>query len=96
MMPAVHPDSGVVAIGRLDGNAAAGTLSEIFSIDVTAAIGECGHCSTRAALAEAITELDDDGVIVLCRSCGHTMLTYVHGAAGRTLLLPGLRSLTLP
>ena len=31
----------------LDGNAAAGELSKIFAIDVTAAEGQCTHCGTK-------------------------------------------------
>ncbi|WP_378145133.1 DUF6510 family protein [Cnuibacter sp. UC19_7] len=94
-MPAMHPRTGVVDVGRVDGNAAAGPLSELFCFDVTMAVGECGHCGDRSPLAEAAAELDDDGVIVLCRACGHTMFTYVHSAAGRSLQLTGLRSLTV-
>lgn len=80
---------------RLDGNAAVGVLGELFAVDITQARGECGHCGALGLLAEALTELDDEGVIVLCRSCGHTLLTYVHGPRGRHLLLPGLRALSL-
>jgi ribosomal protein S27E len=94
-MPAMHPRTGVVDVGRVDGNAAAGPLSELFCFDVTTATAECGHCGARALVAEAEAELDDEGVIVLCRSCGRTLLTYVHAPAGRTLVLDGLRSLAL-
>jgi hypothetical protein len=94
-MPTMHPRTGVVDVGRVDGNAAAGPLSELFCFDVTAAVGECAHCGSRAVLAEAVAELDDDGVIILCRSCGHTLLTYVHREGERMLVMAGLRSLAL-
>ncbi|GAA2228442.1 DUF6510 family protein [Herbiconiux moechotypicola] len=90
-----HPEPGRVA-ARVDGNAAAGALAEVFCFDVTEVLGECAHCGARALLAEAEAELDDEGVIVLCRSCGHTLLTYLSTPAGRSLQLPGLASLTLP
>jgi uncharacterized protein DUF6510 len=37
----------------LDGNAAAGELSKIFSVDVTAASGQCAHCGEKRRFAEA-------------------------------------------
>ena len=37
----------------LDGNAAAGPLSEFFDIDVTSARGRCAHCGRTDALATA-------------------------------------------
>lgn len=75
---------------RLDGNAAAGTLSEIFGRDMTLAEGACRHCGRTGPLAETTAELDDDGVILLCRGCGHTLLTYVHAAGTAELALSGL------
>jgi len=37
----------------LDGNAAAGELSNIFAMDVTAAEGQCAHCGATKRFAEA-------------------------------------------
>jgi hypothetical protein len=37
----------------LDGNAAAGELSKIFTLDVTAAQGQCAHCGATKRFAEA-------------------------------------------
>jgi hypothetical protein len=34
----------------IDGNAAAGELSNIFAMDVTAAKGQCAHCGAKSAL----------------------------------------------
>jgi hypothetical protein len=75
---------------RLDGNAAAGILSEIFGRDTTLAEGACRHCGRIGPLAETIAEVDEAGVILLCRGCGHTLLTYVHAAGRTSLALPGL------
>ena len=38
---------------HLDGNAAAGELSSIFAIDVTAAEGQCANCGATKRFAEA-------------------------------------------
>ena len=48
----------------LDGNAAAGILSEIFVGDVTTVVGTCGGCGAVAPLAEAVVELDEVAAIV--------------------------------
>ena len=37
----------------LDGNAAAGELSNIFAIDITAAEGQCAHCGATKHFADA-------------------------------------------
>ena len=37
----------------LDGNAAAGELSKIFALDVTAAEGQCAHCGAIKRFADA-------------------------------------------
>ena len=36
----------------LDGNAAAGELSNVFAMDVTAAEGQCAHCGATRRFAE--------------------------------------------
>lgn len=95
-MPTFHHTTGAVQVGRVDGNAAAGPLSEVFAVDLTAAVIVCRHCQARGPFAETVAEIDDDGcVIVLCRSCSRTLLTMVSGRGGRTLSCPGLASLEL-
>lgn len=37
----------------LDGNAAAGELSRVFAMDVTAAQAQCAHCGATKCFAEA-------------------------------------------
>lgn len=90
------PRTGTVDVGRLDGNAAAGMLGELFRIDVTAAVVTCRRCGTRGPFAEVIAELDDDGLIVLCRGCRHTLFTYVRGATGPVLSVEGLGAVEIP
>ncbi len=61
----------------VDGNAAAGILSEIFAGEVTTIVGTCGGCGMVAPLAEAVVELDEVGAIVRCRGCTHTLVTVL-------------------
>ena len=42
----------------LDGNAAAGELSNIFTMDVTAAEGQCAHCGATKRLDRKSTRLN--------------------------------------
>ena len=83
-----------VPVTRVDGNAAAGPLGEILRLDITTAIGTCRHCDSAGPLSEAIVERDDHGVILLCRTCGHTLVTYLSRAGRQYLEFAGLKSLS--
>ncbi len=62
----------------LDGNAAAGELSKIFAIDVTAAEGQCAHCGTTKRFAEAHLYMQCPGVVARCAVCEHVLLRLVN------------------
>ena len=53
----------------LDGNAAAGELSRIFAMDVTAAEGKCAQCGTKKRFAEARSYMRGPGIVVRCADC---------------------------
>ena len=61
----------------LDGNAAAGRLSEVFALDVTAAEGQCAHCGAIERFAEAHLYMQDPGVVARCATCEHVLLRLV-------------------
>lgn len=69
----------------LDGNAAAGELSKIFAVDVTAAEGQCAHCGTTKRFAEAHLYMQCPGVVARCASCEQVLLRLVT-VRDRTLL----------
>lgn len=75
---------------RVDGNAAGGLLLEIFGRDMTGARARCAHCRRAAAVADAVAELDDAGMILLCRGCGRTLLTYLRTGGRSTLTMGAL------
>ena len=62
----------------LDGNAAAGELSKIFAIDVTAAEAQCAHCGTTKRFAEAHLYMHGPGVVARCGVCEHVLLRLVN------------------
>jgi hypothetical protein len=61
----------------LDGNAAAGELSTIFAIDITAAEGQCAHCGATKRFAEAHLYTQAPGFVARCAACQHVLLRLV-------------------
>jgi hypothetical protein len=61
----------------LDGNAAAGELSKIFTVDVTAAEGQCAHCGAIRRFAQAHLYMQAPGVVARCAVCEHVLLRLV-------------------
>ena len=58
----------------LDGNAAAGELSQIFAMDVTAAEGQCAHCGATKRFAESRLYMQCPGIVARCAVCEHVLL----------------------
>jgi len=65
------------AFDYLDGNAAAGELAEIFSVDVTVAEGQCAHCGATKRFAEAHLYMQCPGVVARCADCEQVLLRLV-------------------
>ena len=84
------------ATSVVDGNAAAGILSEVLAGDVTLLRSQCGGCGAIAPLAEAVVELDDVAAIVRCRGCTHTLVTVLRSDSGLRVVIGALRELTAP
>ena len=72
-------------ISYLDGNAAAGELSRIFTVDLTAAEGQCANCGAKRRFADAHLYVDCPGLVARCDMCDHVLLRFVN-TAGRTFL----------
>lgn len=67
-------------MSALDGNAAAGALSELFGFDVTVAVTTCAGCHERHAMAELRAYLQAPGVVLRCASCGAVQVRVVRAA----------------
>ena len=61
----------------LEGNGAAGELSKIFVVDVTAAEGQCAHCGSTKRFAEARLYMQCPGVVARCSVCEQVLLRLV-------------------
>jgi hypothetical protein len=83
-----------IASAKVDGNAVAGLLSELFDGDVTVLRGVCDGCGAEAALAEAVVELDETAAIVRCRSCTHTLFTVMRDGDSVRVAFGMLRALS--
>jgi ribosomal protein S27E len=59
---------------RLDGNAAAGLLSEVFSADVTAAVVRCAGCGAEGAVATLMVYEHAPGTVLRCPGCQDVMM----------------------
>src|ERR1700745_1305974 len=79
----------------LDGNAAAGELSNIFAMDVTAAQGQCAHCGAIKRFAEAHIYMQGPGIVARCPVCQHVLLRFVNARERVFLELRGMRCLIL-
>jgi hypothetical protein len=79
----------------LDGNAAAGELSNIFAMDVTAAVGQCAHCGAIKRFAEAHLYMQAPGFVARCSVCQHVLLRLVNARQRAFLDLRGLTCLIL-
>lgn len=80
---------------RLDGNAAAGVLREIFSRDVTAAVATCAGCGAAHAVGALLEYGQAMGVILRCPTCEKTMLRLTHARGWLRLDPSGISLLAL-
>jgi DNA-directed RNA polymerase subunit RPC12/RpoP len=65
----IEPES-----GRLDGNAAAGILSEIFAGDMTAARATCVGCGASDDVGALLLYAPEMGAVLRCPGCGSVVL----------------------
>jgi DNA-directed RNA polymerase subunit RPC12/RpoP len=76
-------------VERLDGNALAGVLAELLSVDASTLRITCRHCGSRGDMAEVAVERDDVGSIVRCLGCGHTLFVVLRERGGIRLRFEG-------
>ena len=83
------------AYDYLDGNAAAGELSKIFVMDVTAAEGQCAHCGAIKHFAEAHIYMKGPGIVARCAVCEQVLLRLVEVRHRMLLDVRGMTYLSL-
>ena len=82
---------------RLDGNAAAGILREVFAMDVSGARGACASCGAIGAVGAQHLYMYPlaPGAVVRCSVCGEVLMVLVRGGGRFRLGLSGLRWLEM-
>ena len=80
---------------KLDGNAAAGMLQEIFPFEMTLAQVTCTGCGITNVIGATAAYMHEMGTIVRCPRCDNVLIHIVH-ARGRYLLdMRGVRVLQI-
>jgi hypothetical protein len=77
----------------LDGNAAAGALSELFASEITVAVTTCDGCGDTRPVGELHTYMAAPGIVLRCASCGRVQIRMVRGPDRAWLDLRGVRVL---
>jgi hypothetical protein len=91
------PDEGTSVAGqgdrRLDGNALAGPLRELFGVDLAAALLTCAHCAGTLPLAQHVLYADAPALVLRCPGCTEVVLRYAVAGSRIRLDLTGTRLL---
>jgi hypothetical protein len=79
---------------KLDGNAAAGDLEQIFAFEVTTAVGTCANCGAVGAVGGTDVYSQAPGIVVRCPACQGVLIRLAHDGESRYWLeMTGVRSL---
>jgi hypothetical protein len=78
---------------HLDGNAAAGDLSEVFTLEATSATATCAGCGATGAVAQALVYETGIGTVLRCPDCDAVLLRLVHARGEIRMEMRGVRML---
>jgi hypothetical protein len=81
---------------RLDGNAAAGTLRDLFARDVTGATAICAGCGSPRAVGALFLYGGPMGVILRCPNCDTAMLRIASTPGWTRVDASGISVLAIP
>jgi hypothetical protein len=77
---------------RLDGNAVAGLLQEVFAVEMTTAIGTCGSCGAAGPVGAAHL-YRGAGIVLRCPYCDNVLAKIVKNDSRVWIDFPGIRTL---
>jgi hypothetical protein len=81
---------------RLDGNAAAGLLGELFARDVTTARSTCNGCGAVESVGALHLYAHQMGAVLRCPGCDSVVLRMTRTATDFWLDASGARSIAIP
>jgi hypothetical protein len=80
---------------RLDGNAAAGILQDVFAVEVTGAASTCDGCGAVEPVGALVLYANAPGIVLRCRHCDAVLIRIVTDGSRYWVDVAGLRSLAL-
>jgi Family of unknown function (DUF6510) len=80
---------------KLDGNAAAGILQEIFPFEMTLVQATCTNCGATDAIGALAVYMHGMGTIVRCPSCDNALIRVAHVKGRYWLDMRGVRVLRI-
>jgi Family of unknown function (DUF6510) len=81
---------------RLDGNAVAGLLREVFAIEATVALVSCAHCGSAGAIGAVEVYAHAPGVVLRCPACTEVVMRFARVRGRLVADLRGVGTLSLP
>lgn len=81
---------------RLDGNAVAGSLFDVFAVDVTAALATCAGCGAERLVGALLEYGHGMGVVLRCPGCDAVMLRVVRTRGYVRVDASGVSVLAIP
>ncbi|HMH55272.1 MAG TPA: DUF6510 family protein [Gemmatimonadales bacterium] len=78
---------------KVDGNAIAGLLREIFTMEMTNAESTCAGCGSVHAVGRVDVYLNAPGAVVRCPACEQVLMRIVKGRGRYWIDLTGTRCL---
>jgi uncharacterized Zn finger protein len=79
----------------LDGNAIGGLLREIFTVEMTTAVGTCAGCGAVNEVGRVTVYVHAPGTVVRCPACGAVLMKIVRAKGRYWVDLTGTRCLEL-
>ena len=81
---------------RLDGNAAAGLFSEVFTRDVTIAQATCSGCGRTASVGALHMYAQEMGAVLRCPGCQGVVMRMARTTTHMWIDASGSRSIVIP
>ena len=76
---------------RLDGNAGAGLLAEVFQVEMTMSFTTCAHCGGRGEVGRLIVYMRAPGAVFRCSICGQVQMKIVSAPGRYWIDMTGVR-----
>jgi hypothetical protein len=80
---------------KLDGNAAAGILQQVFAVEVTTTPGTCDNCGAVEMIGAVAAYTKAPGIVLRCPHCDAVLLKAVTDGERVWIDLRGMRTIEL-